>query len=114
MKNFFNWFLETIVTLLDNFFNFLIFGVFQHCDAPRAWGLYFQDSASPQMEALIELHDNIMYYLTIIFFSVSWIFISIVRNYVSNKSAISNKSWYINRINLNNNSCINININSIS
>ena len=31
------------------------------CDAPRAWGLYFQDSASPQMEALVELHDNIMY-----------------------------------------------------
>jgi cytochrome c oxidase subunit 1 len=26
------------------------------CDAPRAWGLYFQDSASPQMEALVELH----------------------------------------------------------
>jgi hypothetical protein len=21
------------------------------CDAPRAWGLYFQNSASPQMEA---------------------------------------------------------------
>jgi hypothetical protein len=27
------------------------------CDAPRAWGLYFQDSASPQMEALVELHE---------------------------------------------------------
>jgi cytochrome c oxidase subunit 1 len=42
------------------------------CDAPRAWGLYFQDSASPQMEALIELHDNIMYYLVAILFSVGW------------------------------------------
>ena len=28
-----------------------------YCDAPRAWGLYFQDSASPQMEALVELHE---------------------------------------------------------
>lgn len=28
-----------------------------NCDAPRAWGLYFQDSASPQMEALVELHE---------------------------------------------------------
>jgi hypothetical protein len=43
-----------------------------YCDAPRAWGLYFQDSASPQMEALVELHDNIMYYLVAILFAVGW------------------------------------------
>jgi hypothetical protein len=40
------------------------------CDAPKPWGLYFQDSASPQMEALAELHDNIMFYLFIILFGV--------------------------------------------
>lgn len=39
-------------------------------DAPTAWGIYFQDSATPQMEGLVELHDNIMYYLVIILFSV--------------------------------------------
>lgn len=59
------------------------------CDAPKAWGMYFQDSASPQMEALVELHDNIMFYLVIILFAVGWIMVSIVRNYVRNK--ISNK-----------------------
>ncbi len=32
------------------------------CDAPRSRGTYFQDSATPQMEALVELHDNIMFY----------------------------------------------------
>ena len=37
-----------------------------NCDAPRPWGMYFQDTASPQMEALVELHDNIMFYLVII------------------------------------------------
>ena len=31
------------------------------------WGIYFQDSATPQMEGLVELHDNIMYYLVINF-----------------------------------------------
>lgn len=62
-----------------------------YCDAPRAWGLYFQDSASPQMEALVELHDNIMYYLVIILFGVGWILLSVIRNYVSHKSSISNK-----------------------
>ena len=70
-------------TLLSNFFSI--------CDAPRAWGVYFQDSASPQMEALVELHDNIMFYLVIILFGVSWILVSIIRNYVSSRSPISNK-----------------------
>ena len=37
------------------------------------WGLYFQDTATPQMEGLIELHDNIMYYLVIILFAVFWV-----------------------------------------
>ena len=26
-------------------------------DAPCAWGTYFQDSASPQFEGLVELHE---------------------------------------------------------
>ena len=60
-------------------------------DAPRPWGIYFQDSASPQMEGLVELHDNIMFYLVIILFGVGWILLSIVRNYVHSKSPISHK-----------------------
>nr|YP_010836042.1 cytochrome c oxidase subunit 2 [Phyllosticta yuccae]WGC90058.1 cytochrome c oxidase subunit 2 [Phyllosticta yuccae] len=66
-------------------------GIFDNCDAPRAWGLYFQDSASPQMEALVELHNNIMFYLVIILFGVGWILLSIIRNYVSSNNPISNK-----------------------
>jgi hypothetical protein len=60
-------------------------------DAPRAWGLYFQDSASPQMEALVELHDNIMYYLVAILLAVGWIQAAIIRNFQSSRSPISNK-----------------------
>jgi len=60
-------------------------------DAPISWGIYFQDSATPQMEGLIELHDNIMYYLIVILFSVGWILISIVRNYANSKTLISHK-----------------------
>jgi len=41
-------------------------------DAPEPWGLFFQDSASPQMEGLEELHNNIMFYLAAILFAVSW------------------------------------------
>ena len=43
------------------------------------------------MEAIVELHDNIMFYLVIILFGVGWILVSIIRNYVSDKSPISNK-----------------------
>jgi len=60
-------------------------------DAPSPWGLYFQDSATPQMEGLVELHDNIMYYLVIILFGVGWILFSIIINYTTKKSPISHK-----------------------
>ena len=60
-------------------------------DAPRPWGIYFQDSATPQMEGLVELHDNILFYLVIILFSVGWFLWSLVRSFLNNKSAITNK-----------------------
>jgi len=65
--------------------------LFEQCDAPRPWGIYFQDSASPQMEALVELHDNIMFYLIIILFAVGWILTSIIVKFTSSKSPISHK-----------------------
>ncbi len=43
------------------------------------------------MEGLVELHDNIMYYLVIILFAVGWILLSIIKNYVATKSPISHK-----------------------
>jgi len=55
------------------------------------WGVYFQDSATPQFEGLVELHDNIMYILIIILFSVGWILYSIVWNYNYDKSPFSHK-----------------------
>ena len=60
-------------------------------DVPTPWGIYFQDSATPQMEGLVELHDNIMYYLVVILFAVGWVLLSIVRNYIATKSPISHK-----------------------
>jgi len=68
--------------------------ILDYNDTPSPWGIYFQDSATPQMEGLEELHDNIMYYLIIILFGVGWILISIVKNYTNDKAPISHK--YIN------------------
>ena len=69
------------------FFKYLV----SYLDAPEPWGIYFQDSATPQMEGLIELHDNIMYYLVLILFAVAWVLFSIVRYYAEKKSPIAHK-----------------------
>ena len=55
-----------------------LINLFESCDAPRACGVYFQDSASPQMEAHVELHVNIMFYLVLILFSVRLIMLLIM------------------------------------
>lgn len=66
----------------------------EFCDVARPWGLYFQDSATPQMEGLIELHDNIMFYLTIILFGVGWTIYTLISKKVNKKWLISHK--YVN------------------
>lgn len=71
--------------------NLLLNNLIIKLDAPTAWGIYFQDSATPQMEGLVELHDNIMYYLVIILFSVGWVLLSIIKNFVDSASPISHK-----------------------
>ena len=81
---------HTYNTINKYIFNYLLNNSFTtNYDAPEPWGLFFQDNATPQMEALEELHNNIMFYLAIIMFAVTWIFASIVINYTN--SRISNK-----------------------
>ena len=73
------------------FFMNLFFNSFVNLDAPTPWGVYFQDSASPQMEGLVELHDSIMFYLVLILFTVGWIMFSTVINFIYSKTQISHK-----------------------
>nr|QIM59409.1 cytochrome oxidase subunit II [Tolypocladium sp.] len=68
-----------------------LLNTFIYLDAPTTWGIYFQDSATPQMEGLVELHDNIMYYLVLILFAVGWILFSIIKNFAATKAPISHK-----------------------
>jgi group I intron endonuclease len=56
----------------------------KRADVPLAWGLYFQDGASPSFEGIVDLHNRIMFYLVVILFGVTWIMISIMWNF--NKS----------------------------
>jgi len=43
-----------------------------NCDAAEPWGMYFQDSASPIMEGIVDLHDHISYFLILILTAVTW------------------------------------------
>lgn len=58
--------------------SYLSFFSFVSNDVPTPWGIYFQDSATPSAEGILELHDNIMFYLVFILMLVSWILFSIV------------------------------------
>ena len=47
-----------------------------YCDYPLNYAMGFQDSASEWLLGIIDLHDNIIYYLIIIFTIVMWFFIN--------------------------------------
>ena len=78
--------LFVILVVYNNMHNYL------SNDAPMPWGIYFQDSGTPQMEGLVELHDNILFYLVIILFGVGWVLISILSILGSTGNHISYKN----------------------
>ena len=54
--------------LTKNLFLLMIFS--QFLDSSTPWQLYFQDAASPVMEGIINLHHDLMFFITFIFFFV--------------------------------------------
>ena len=57
--------------------NFSIFNTIFN-DAPQPWQIGFQDSACPGFTGIIELHNNVFFFLTLILFSVVWVMGSII------------------------------------
>lgn len=58
-------------------------------DAPSAWGIYFQDSASPQFEGLVELHEEKLYViLLIIIIIISSSLISLIIKIILSKISV--------------------------
>jgi ubiquinol-cytochrome c reductase cytochrome b subunit len=90
-SNLFNTIVLYLPLVIFTIINYNILSSIYYNDSPRPWGLYFQDSATPQMEGLVELHDNIMFYLVIILFGVGWILLSIIKTYTNTESPISHK-----------------------
>ena len=42
-------------------------------DAPYPWQIAFQDPASPGHQGIFDLHDNLFFYLVLIFIGVMWV-----------------------------------------
>lgn len=55
-------------------------------DVPEVWKLYFQDSCSPASEGIIELHNNIMFYLIVVMIGVSYMLISVLIDFKYSKT----------------------------
>lgn len=71
-------------------FNYIINNPIKN-DAPNPWGIYFQDGASPVYEGIVELHDQVLFYLIIILVGVTWIIFSTVSRF--SKSSIIHKYY---------------------
>ena len=60
-------------------------------DSPEPWTLGFQDGVSPGYTGIIELHDNIFFYLVVIAILVFWMLGSIIYFFNYDRTKISHK-----------------------
>jgi cytochrome c oxidase subunit 2 len=72
-------------------FNFLSFFNIIQNDSPEPWQISFQDGASPGFTGIVELHNNIFFYLVVISILVFWMLGSTIYNYDANRSRITHK-----------------------
>jgi cytochrome c oxidase subunit 2 len=63
-----------------------------HNDAPELWGIGFQDGVSPANTGIVELHDNIFFYLVVIGILVFWMLGSTIYNFNYNKVKMTLKN----------------------
>jgi len=78
--------------LKDKFsiFQNLLFNVVFN-DAPEPYQFSFQDGASPGFQGIVDLHDDIFFYLILILVGVFWALFSIITYFNSEKSPITYK-----------------------
>jgi cytochrome c oxidase subunit 2 len=58
-----------------------------YCDAPAAWQLGFQEAATPIMEGIISLHNDIMCIIVFITIFVSWMLARVIYLFEAKKNA---------------------------
>ena len=70
---------------INIFFFYLFESLIIHNDAPEPWTLGFQDGVSPGFSGIVDLHNNIFFYLTVIAILVFWMLGSTIYNFNYNK-----------------------------
>jgi len=60
-------------------------------DAPEAWQMGFQDPATPVMQGIIDLHDDICFFLIVILSLVLWMLIRTLYFFHESKNPIPEK-----------------------
>nr|YP_010620008.1 cytochrome c oxidase subunit 2 [Symphyocladiella dendroidea]WAX04021.1 cytochrome c oxidase subunit 2 [Symphyocladiella dendroidea] len=59
------------------------------CDSPEPWQLGFQDSATPIMEGIINLHHDLMFFICVISIFVTWMLIRTLWLFENSQNQIS-------------------------
>jgi cytochrome c oxidase subunit 2 len=62
------------------------------CDAPEAWQMYFQEAATPAMEGIINLHNDIMAIICFIVVFVCWMLFRTIYLFDSSRNKIPSKT----------------------
>ena len=76
---------------LNSIFSHLTHSFFTSCDAPEPWQFGFQDPATPAMEGMIDFHDYIMVFLTVIAVFVLWMLIQVLVKFNEDTNPVSVK-----------------------
>ena len=76
---------------LNSIFSHLTHNLFTSCDAAEPWQLGFQDPATPAMEGMIDFHDYIMVFLTVIAVFVLWMLIQVLVKFNEDVNPVSVK-----------------------
>jgi cytochrome c oxidase subunit 2 len=73
------------------FLNIFSKDLFIYNDSPEPWAIGFQDGVSPGYTGIIELHDNIFFYLVVIAILVFWMLGSTIYYFNYDKTKITHK-----------------------
>lgn len=76
---------------LNSIFSHLTHNLFTSCDAAEPWQFGFQDPATPAMEGMIDFHDYIMVFLTVIAVFVLWMLIQVLVKFNEDVNPVSVK-----------------------
>jgi cytochrome c oxidase subunit 2 len=74
---------------MSNLLSFLL--PVSHCDAPEPWQLYFQEAATPTMEGIVNLHNDVMAIITFIAIFTGWMLFRTMYLFSADKIKVASK-----------------------